>query len=233
MATYELDIRPGDVLVESSEIGLSLLPAADYDLFFGAADVVVTSQDIELKQAGNALLFRPADVSILSSDIQLLLDPYNLKFRPGDVLVEGGLIFLELIQEIRPPAIRPTDRFYTPPQWSYSQLPMEDGGTAGEILCNRPSGPSIDLVFENEDNSIGYDFLDSWSKALGRTKAITVPGPWTQGAKKPLRDLMRNPGTGAVWKYAEKPRVNFDVSPGVCAVTVKIKAVIDGGIASP
>ena len=226
----QLDFNSNQVLVSGSLFNFDVIRSA-IDFLPGNANL--RSSPTEVRQTGRALLFTTSQANVRGSQVALLLDPYNLKFRAASVSVSGGIAQLQLIQKIRPPAIRPTDRIYTPPQWSYSQLPMEDGGTAGEILCNRPAGPSIDLVFENEDNSIGYDFLDSWSNALGRTKAITIPGPWTQGAKKPLRDLMRNPGTGAVWKYAEKPRVNFDVSPGICTVTVKIKAVIDGGITVP
>lgn len=249
MTTYELDFSPGDVSVQSEDIELIQIASlifqagtvsvlgsqltldlytADNNLFFEPGLVSVSSEQFEIRQTGQSLNFQPGDVRVTAPRVQLLLDPSNLKFIPGDVTVTGTFIELKPIPVINPPAIRPTTRSYTPPKFQFTQLVMEDGTVVGEILCDKPSGPQVDLTFANIDSSTALEFLQAWEKALGRTLPITVPLQWSQGTKKAMRDLLRNPGDGAVWKFAEKPRVQFNIAPGIADVAVRIASIVEG-----
>jgi hypothetical protein len=127
------------------------------------------------------------------------------------------------------PGIVPTARSFTMGQWPQKRMKMRNGRTVRWPLCNKPSGDTMDLTWENityvqaEQVCIVWDNNYGIYGSLSLIPSINLTPEILAGTSGGLNSLLTLPFPGATWHFAGSPQV-VAAKAGRCTVKLPIKA---------
>jgi hypothetical protein len=118
------------------------------------------------------------------------------------------------------PSIRPTARSYTPGQFPIKTYRSLAGATVKRVFGNRAYAHTIELQFENINDSNTKAILDHYYGQYGTYARFALPNDTFSGMNSSLRGVLQNPSS-ILWEYAEAPQVE-SVFNGRSTVTVRL-----------
>jgi hypothetical protein len=127
------------------------------------------------------------------------------------------------------PGIVPTAHSFTMGQWPQKRVKMRNGRTVRWALCNKPSGDTMDLAWENITYAQAEQICIVWDNnygiygSLSLIPSINLTPEILAGTSGGLNSLLTLPFPGATWHFAGSPQV-VATKAGRCTVKLPIKA---------
>jgi hypothetical protein len=125
------------------------------------------------------------------------------------------------------PSIEPTGRSFTAPSWATTTQASQSGVITRRLWGSRPSRATLNLQFNNIDDTDTSAILNAYNTAKGSTDSLTLPSQLFVGADATLQTWLDSSATGAglLWCFSEgsPPQVE-SVAPGRSNVTVSLTA---------
>jgi hypothetical protein len=125
------------------------------------------------------------------------------------------------------PSIEPTGRSFTAPSWATTTQASQSGVITRRLWGSRPSRATLNLQFNNIDDTDTSAILNAYNTAKGSTDSLTLPSQLFVGADATLQTWLDSSATGAglLWCFSEgsPPQVE-SVAPGRSNVSVNLTA---------
>jgi len=125
------------------------------------------------------------------------------------------------------PSIEPTGRSFTAPTWATTTQTSQSGVITRRLWGSRPSRATLNLQFNNIDDTDTSAILNAYNSAKGSTDSLTLPSQLFVGADATLTTWLDGSaaGAGLLWAFAEgsPPQVE-SVAPGRSNVSVSLTA---------
>lgn len=119
------------------------------------------------------------------------------------------------------PGIVPSARPYTMGKWPQTPMKMRNGRTVKWPLSSRPSGDTMELVWENITFAQAEQLAAVWDANYGIYGQLTLPPEALAGTSGDLGSLLATPFPGAVWSFIGNPQVTA-VKARRCNVRIPI-----------
>jgi len=125
------------------------------------------------------------------------------------------------------PAIKPTSRSFTAPSIPTTTLKSQSGIITRRIWSTRPSNATLDLKFNNINDTEANAIMESYYNAMSSFDSVTLPDRIFGGANGPLKSWLDSTrtGPGLLWYFTEgsSPRVET-VKSGRHSVSISLTA---------
>jgi hypothetical protein len=103
------------------------------------------------------------------------------------------------------PSIEPTGRSFTAPSWATTTQASQSGVITRRLWGSRPSRATLNLQFNNIDDTDTSAILNAYNTAKGSTDSLTLPSQLFVGADATLQTWLDSSATGAglLWCFSE------------------------------
>lgn len=130
------------------------------------------------------------------------------------------------------PSIAPTGRSFTAPVFPTSSFASQSGVITRRLWGSRPSKATLDLQFNNIDDTSVSAILNAYNNAKGSVDSLTLPAEVFAGANAALTSWLNASATGAglLWSFTEGSAPTVEsVGPGRSSVSVSLTAELRAG----
>jgi hypothetical protein len=125
------------------------------------------------------------------------------------------------------PGIQPTGRSFVAPAWQTTTETSQSGVVTRRLWGSRPSRATLNLQFNNINDTNTSAILNAYNSAKGSVDSLTLPDIIFNGADVTLSSWLDSSATGAglLWCFAEgsPPQVE-SIAPGLSNVSVSLTA---------
>ena len=115
---------------------------------------------------------------------------------------------------------------FTAPEFPVRANTSLSGVVSRRLFGNRGSRATLTLGFDNLQDWVAVQFLDTWNAARGQLDSVSVPLAVFSGAEDSLKNYLLAGGDDLTWHFAEAPQLER-VVPGVSSVRVTLEATRD------
>jgi len=122
------------------------------------------------------------------------------------------------------PAIRPSDRTLTQPQYPVKQFNFISGNIATRKYGTQSSGEIIEFEFANITDLQASHIGNAFDSAYGTFDTLTLPNELWNDIEEPLRSLLKN---NFSWRFKQRPVYAKSSIPGYKTVTVSLEGQRD------
>jgi len=125
------------------------------------------------------------------------------------------------------PGIQPTSRSFVAPAWQTTTETSQSGVVTRRLWGSRPSRATLNLQFNNINDTNTSAILSAYNSAKGSVDSLTLPDIIFNGADSSLKSWLDSSATGAglLWCFTEgsPPQVE-SIAPGLSNVSVSLTA---------
>ena len=125
------------------------------------------------------------------------------------------------------PGIQPTSRSFVAPAWQTTTETSQSGVITRRLWGSRPSRATLNLQFNNINDTNTSAILSAYNSAKGSVDSLTLPDIIFNGADSSLKSWLDSSATGAglLWCFTEgsPPQVE-SIAPGLSNVSVSLTA---------
>lgn len=125
------------------------------------------------------------------------------------------------------PGIQPTSRNFVAPAWQTTTETSQSGVVTRRLWGSRPSRATLNLQFNNINDTNTSAILSAYNSAKGSVDSLTLPDIIFNGADSSLKLWLDSSATGAglLWCFTEgsPPQVE-SIAPGLSNVSVSLTA---------
>jgi len=125
------------------------------------------------------------------------------------------------------PGIQPTSRSFVAPAWQTTTETSQSGVVTRRLWGSRPSRATLNLQFNNINDTNTSAILSAYNRAKGSVDSLTLPDIIFNGADSSLKLWLDSSATGAglLWCFTEgsPPQVE-SIAPGLSNVSVSLTA---------
>jgi hypothetical protein len=121
------------------------------------------------------------------------------------------------------PAIKPTQRTFTPPTWPVTSARSQAGAVSRRKWGSKSTDATLQLEFSCVDDESGR-ILDAHELAQGPTVPLDLPDIIWQGITGRLKTFIDTTSGRLEWVFTEQPPQVRSVSCGRSTVTVELRA---------
>jgi hypothetical protein len=125
------------------------------------------------------------------------------------------------------PGIQPTSRSFVAPAWQTTTETSQSGVVTRRLWGSRPSRATLNLQFNNINDTNTSAILSAYNSAKGSVDSLTLPDIIFNGADSSLKLWLDSSATGAglLWCFTEgsPPQVE-SIAPGLSNVSVSLTA---------
>jgi hypothetical protein len=125
------------------------------------------------------------------------------------------------------PGIQPTSRSFVAPAWQTTTETSQSGVVTRRLWGSRPSRATLNLQFNNINDTNASAILSAYNSAKGSVDSLTLPDIIFNGADSSLKLWLDSSATGAglLWCFTEgsPPQVE-SIAPGLSNVSVSLTA---------
>lgn len=125
------------------------------------------------------------------------------------------------------PEIQPTSRSFVAPAWQTTTETSQSGVITRRLWGSRPSRATLNLQFNNINDTNTSAILSAYNSAKGSVDSLTLPDIIFNGADSSLKLWLDSSATGAglLWCFTEgsPPQVE-SIAPGLSNVSVSLTA---------
>jgi hypothetical protein len=125
------------------------------------------------------------------------------------------------------PGIQPTSRSFVAPAWQTTTETSQSGVVTRRLWGSRPSRATLNLQFNNINDTNTSAILSAYNSAKGSVDSLTLPDIIFNGADGTLSSWLDSSATGAglIWCFTEgsPPQVE-SIAPGLSNVRVSLTA---------
>ena len=125
------------------------------------------------------------------------------------------------------PGIQPTSRSFVAPAWQTTTETSQSGVITRRLWGSRPSRATLNLQFNNINDTNTSAILSAYNSAKGSVDSLTLPDIIFNGADSSLKLWLDSSATGAglLWCFTEgsPPQVE-SIAPGLSNVSVSLTA---------
>ncbi len=125
------------------------------------------------------------------------------------------------------PGIQPTSRSFVAPAWQTTTETSQSGVITRRLWGSRPSRATLNLQFNNINDTNASAILSAYNSAKGSVDSLTLPDIIFNGADSSLKLWLDSSATGAglLWCFTEgsPPQVE-SIAPGLSNVSVSLTA---------
>ena len=126
------------------------------------------------------------------------------------------------------PQYVPTSRSYGAGDFPVKVYRAQDGGEVRILYGDKRVGMTLNLTYQNIEDSMSAEFLDHYHSVKGTFQQFELGDGTSAGAKKGWDGGDKHVGAtywGSKWRYSQQPTV-ISVYPGYSTVTVNLVAAV-------
>jgi hypothetical protein len=194
----------------------------DFELTAAVGDGFIDAPGIDISLSAQTAILRVGTGTIGAGLPTLGFQDWSAELATAYGTIGTGDTQLRDIVRTLFPALSPSSRNFTPPEYALSKYKTINGAKSRRLWASQPGGGTLDLEFVNINDDDAESILASHDIARGAANDVILPDAVLWGAEGDLLAYMRSPG-GQAWAFDGPPEVQ-SVKQGISTVRVKLAA---------
>lgn len=163
----------------------------DFELTAEVGYITIDAPDLGSGLSGQTMFPAVGYVAIGGGSANLSFDDWSAELVAGHITIGAGATQLREIARVLFPALSPSSRNFTPPEYSVSKYKTMNGAKSHRLWASQPGGGVLDLEFVNLDDADAERICAAHDLAKGSTNDLILPDEVLLGAEGDLLQYMK------------------------------------------
>lgn len=163
----------------------------DFELTAEAGYITIDAPDLESGLSSQTMFPAVGYVTIGGGSANLSFKDWSAELATGYVTIGAGTTQLREVARVLFPALSPSSRNFTPPEYAVSKYKTMNGAKSYRLWASQPGGGVLDLEFVNLDDDDAERICAAHDLAKGSTNDLILPDEVLFGVEGDLLQYMK------------------------------------------